>query len=381
MDLLLILTYAAICVVIFKVFKIPLNKWSVPTAVLGGVILIGTLIFLMNYNHPYSEISREYFVTTPVVPAVTGKVVEVPVQGHVKLNEGDVLFKIDPRPYQAMVDAKRAALAGATKDVGGLGAAWEAAQAAAQKAEADRDRAKQTYDRYQRGSEGPNSPFSKQEVENRKQLYLASEATLESMKAKEAQARIAFEANIDGTNPKVAQLQAELNKALFELDQTVVRAPTSGYVTQVALRPGMMAASLPLRPVMVFVHEEGNYYVAWFRQNSMLRLQAGDEAEVAFDGIPGEVFSGEVKTVFPAMSEGQVLPSGNLINPQQAPRPGRVPVLINITDPEFESYAGKMPGGAFAQTAIYTEHFHHVAVMRKVLLRMSAWMNYLFPFH
>ena len=54
MDLLLILTYASICVAIFKIFKIPLNKWTVPTAVLGGVVLIGTLIFLMNYNHPYS---------------------------------------------------------------------------------------------------------------------------------------------------------------------------------------------------------------------------------------------------------------------------------------------------------------------------------------
>lgn len=54
MDLLLILTYTALCVAVFKVFKIPLNKWTVPTAVLGGVILIGTLILLMNYNPFYS---------------------------------------------------------------------------------------------------------------------------------------------------------------------------------------------------------------------------------------------------------------------------------------------------------------------------------------
>ncbi len=75
MDLILVLTYTAICVAIFKIFKIPLNKWSVPTAVLGGIILIGTLIMLMNYNHPYSEVTREYFVSTPVVPAVRGKVI------------------------------------------------------------------------------------------------------------------------------------------------------------------------------------------------------------------------------------------------------------------------------------------------------------------
>ena len=68
MDLLLILTYTAICIVVFKVFKIPLNKWTVPTAALGGVVLIGALILTMNYNHPYSEMSRQYFVTTPIVP-------------------------------------------------------------------------------------------------------------------------------------------------------------------------------------------------------------------------------------------------------------------------------------------------------------------------
>lgn len=45
MDLLLILTYTAICIAIFKIFRIPLNKWTVPTAVLGGVVLIGALIF------------------------------------------------------------------------------------------------------------------------------------------------------------------------------------------------------------------------------------------------------------------------------------------------------------------------------------------------
>ena len=100
MDLLLILTYAGVCIVIFKVFNIPLNKWSVPTAVLGGIVLIGALIFTMNYNHPYSEISRQYFVTTPIVPDVTGRVIEVPVLGNTKLKQGDVLFKVDPIPYE-----------------------------------------------------------------------------------------------------------------------------------------------------------------------------------------------------------------------------------------------------------------------------------------
>ena len=117
MDLLLILTYTAICVAIFKIFKIPLNKWTVPTAVLGGIVLIGSLIFLMNYNHPYSESSREYFVTTPITPAVTGTVIEVPVKSMADLKQGDVLFKIDPIPFQNKVASLTAQMVLAKKDV------------------------------------------------------------------------------------------------------------------------------------------------------------------------------------------------------------------------------------------------------------------------
>jgi multidrug resistance efflux pump len=143
----------------------------------------------------------------------------------------------------------------------------------------------------------------------------------------------------------------------------------------------MYAARLPLRPSMVFVPAESHYFVAWMRQNSQLRLTVGDEAEVAFDGIPGEVFSGKVKTVVGVIAEGQVQPSGNLVGFTGSPPPGRVPVQIEIDDPDFEKYRALVPGGAYGQAALYSEHFHHVAVMRKILLRMAAWMNYIFPFH
>ncbi|MDH3631061.1 MAG: efflux RND transporter periplasmic adaptor subunit [Gammaproteobacteria bacterium] len=319
MDLLLILTYTAICIAIFKIFKIPLNKWSVPTAVLGGIVLIGALILFMNYNHPYSEMSRQYFVTTPIVPNVTGQVIEVPVTGNELLNKGDTLFKLDPTPFQNKVDSLKARV-----------------QAA------------------------------KTELERADKLF----------KAKAGSKR-----DLDLAAASLDDQQAQLALAEYNLSQTTVRAPARGFATQVILRPGMRAASLPLRPVMIFVSAEGNYLVAWFRQNSLLRLEVGSEAEVAFDGIPGTVFSGEVQLVFPALAEGQVQATGNLINPNMAPRPGRVPVLINITDPRYEAYADRVPGGSYAQAAIYSEHFHHVAIMRKILLRMSAWMNYLFPFH
>ena len=319
MDLLLILTYTAICVVIFKVFKIPLNKWTVPTAVLGGIVLVGALIFLMNYNHPYSEISREYVVTTPIVPAVSGNVVSVTAQALVQMKQGDVLFNIDPEPFQNKVDSLTAQIT-----------------------------------------------LAKEDSERARTLLIS---------------RNISQRDADAAFTRLANLEGQLATAEFELEQTTVRAPTDGSVIQMALRPGMRAVSLPLRPVMIFVHKESLYFVGWFRQNSLLRLTPGDEAEVAYDGIPGKVFSGKVVAVAPAISEGQVQASGNLISPITAPYPGRLAVRIEITDPAFEAYRAKVPGGAYAQAAIYSKHFHHVAIMRKILLRMSAWMNYLFPFH
>jgi multidrug resistance efflux pump len=107
MDLLLVLTYAAFCIALFKIFRIPLNKWTVPTAVLGGIVLIGSLIFTMNYNHPYSEVARSYFVSVPIIPIVSGQVVDVPVKTNQPLEKGDVLFRIDPTPFENRTICRR----------------------------------------------------------------------------------------------------------------------------------------------------------------------------------------------------------------------------------------------------------------------------------
>ena len=149
MDVLLLLIYTAICVVVFKVFKIPLNKWSVPTAALGGAILIGTLILLMNYNHPYSNMAREFFVTTPIVPAVGGIVTAVEVEPNQLVEKGTILFRVDPKPYEATVRQKQALLAGSTEGVKELEQAVAAARARVVEASANRDRTQGVFQRYE----------------------------------------------------------------------------------------------------------------------------------------------------------------------------------------------------------------------------------------
>jgi len=317
MDLLLILTYAAFCVVIFRVFKIPLNKWTVPTAVLGGIVMVGTLVLVMNYNHPYTETLRQYYATTPMIPEVKGRITEVPITENQRVKQGDVLFKIDPRPFQDRLTGIEDELAAGKIEL------------------------------------------------KRAQELLNNRAGSESAR--------------DQASARVSTLEARRAEAQFDLEQTVVRAPSDGYVTQIALRPGMLALPLAMGSTLTFIHEEKGAFVGWFRQNSLLRLEQGHEAEVALDAIPGKIFKAEVHRIFPVIGEGQVRPQADLLRFSQQQVPGRVAVAIKITDPDFDM--AMLPMGAFGQAAVYSDHFSHVGVMRKILLRMAGWMNYVFPVH
>ncbi|EKP0260006.1 MAG: HlyD family secretion protein [Aeromonas sobria] len=345
MDLLLILTYTALCVAVFKIFRIPLNKWTVPTAALGGVILIGTLIMLMNYNHPYSEMARNYYISTPIVPLVKGRVTEVPVQPNQPVKKGDVLFRIDDEPFRLKADSLTARVESNREHLKSIEARLRAAKL-------DRDRARELM---QRG------------VGKQRDLDV-SQANVDDIVAQ-----------IDQQKANLSDLQSQLQEAKYQQAQTVVYAPTDGHVVQLALRPGMIATPFMFRPVMTFIHKDDTAYVGWFWQNSMQRLAVGDEAEVVIDGVPGKIFKGTVTSVIPAIAAGNVQANVGLLDQTTAVRPGRLPVLISITDPEWAKY--QVIAGASGQAAIYTEHFHHVSIMRKILLRMASWMNYIFPFH
>lgn len=263
MDLLLILTYTALCVAIFKIFRIPLNKWTVPTAALGGVLLIGTLIMLMNYNHPYSEMARNYYVSTPIVPLVKGRVVEVPVQANQPVKKGDVLFRLDDEPFRLKVESLTARVESNREHLKSI-------EARLRSARLDRDRA---------------SDLMRRGVGKQRDLDV-TQANVDDIVAQ-----------IDQQKATLNDLQAQLMEAKYQQSQTVVYAPSDGHVVQLALRPGMIATPFMYRPVMTFIHKDDTAYVGWFWQNSMQRLAVGDEAEVVIDGVPGKIFKGKVTAV------------------------------------------------------------------------------------
>jgi multidrug resistance efflux pump len=375
MELLLILLYVSICYVVFKVFKIPVNQWSLATAALGGIVGIVLLLLIMNYNHPFTTNARIYFSVTPVMPSVRGRVIEVPAQTNAPLKEGDVLFRIDPKPYEYVVAQKKASLAEAEQNVKQLKASLDQATAAADRANAQLGLAQQEYDRQAQLFE--RKVVAQATLDTATRNLEASKQTWVGAKAEEERARLGYSSNIEGVNTTVARLSAELADAQYDLDQTVTRAPGNGFITQVALRPGMYVVPAPLRPVMAFVNTDMNDQGlgAAFQQNSLQRVRAGDEAEVAFDAVPGRVFRGKVRTVLDAIAAGQIQASGALVDYGARTEGGRAVALIDIEE-DISGY--QIPAGAAAQVAIYTEYWHHVSLLRKILLRMRSWQNYLF---
>jgi multidrug resistance efflux pump len=334
----------------------------------------------MNYNHPFTRSARIYFTTTPIIPDVKGRVIDVPVKANDSLEAGDVLFQIDPKPYEFEVQQRRALLAEAEQNVSQLKAGYESAVSAAESATAQRDTTKKAFDRYNEGNENAKAagrplPFSVADVENRRGAYLSAEGAMQAALARAEQARITYQSQIDGVHTSVARLRAELRDAQYNLELTTVRAPGPGFVTQLALRPGMYLVPAPFRPAMVFVNVDDRALAAGFQQNALLRVRPGDEAEIAFDGAPGRIFKGKVRSVLDVISSGQLQASGALQEIAERGNEGRAVAIIDL---DAEAAAYKFPGGSAAQVALYTPHWHHFAIIRRILLRMRSWQNYVF---
>jgi multidrug resistance efflux pump len=403
MEMLMMMTYTGLCWAVFKIFRVPVNKWTMPTAILGGFVLIGLTLLFMNYNHPYTTLAREYFVTTAIVPNVEGQVIEVPVKPNSPLKRGDVLFRIDPAPFRFEVDRLEASLANANTGAAQLDQQLRGAQAATRQSQEAQDQAQASiaqvraqlelarsqeeryrelvgrgvvaqvdYDRARRQFESLQAQLEQALAAERQSLQLSNQA-----RAEEQTARLAYESESGGMNPQVREITAQLERARWNLEQTTVRAPTDGFVTQLSLRPGVRAVSLPMRPVMTFIHSElgDRVLVGAFWQNSLQRIAPGDEAEVVYKGVPGKVFKAKVGRVIPVLSQGQFATSGTLQAVESVPMPGRVPVVLELQD-DISQY--HLPAGVIASAAIYTKHAHHVAIMRKILLRMVSWQNYIF---
>jgi multidrug resistance efflux pump len=300
-------------------------------------------------------------------------VVEVAAQQGQHLKAGDVLFRIEETTYRNAVNQTRAQLADAEQTALQLKATLQSAQQRVEVARAERNAA---LDAFQRSEQLIKSGvISQAEFQQRREKYQGSEAALSSAQAESDRAALEAGAAIEGVNTDVARLQAELATAEFNLAETTVRAPTDGMVLQLFLREGMMAVPLPLRPVMVFQHDEPAQLWASFLQNSAQRVEEGSDAEVILPAVPGRFFKAKVDAVGAVVPEGQLQPSGTLVSPESIKSEGRVMVKVRF---EEDISRFHIVPGTTGNVAIYSHHMHHLGILRKVLLRMKSWMNFVF---
>jgi multidrug resistance efflux pump len=304
-----------------------------------------------------------------IVPNVSGEVIEVPARTLAPMKRGDVLFKIDPRPFQYTVDRLTAALSEAEKDIPQLKAALDSAKAAVSRATSERDRAKQEYERNVVLQEQGAAP--EREVVRWRTAYETAEAAIRNAEAGEERARLAYE-----SDTTVARVRAELNSAEFDLEETTVTAPADGFVIGLTLRPGQRVTNLPLRTWVAYVYQDQTHLLVGINHNLLRHVRPGQRAEVVLKLYPGKVFGATVDSIAHMTPQGQLQPSGLV---PMAPIAGQLPAPYGVKLKLDEELRELVPGGAVGTAAIYTDSVKATHLIRRIMMRMQAWLNYIIP--
>jgi len=198
-------------------------------------------------------------------------------------------------------------------------------------------------------------------------------ASVAQVKAQIATAR----ANVLESEAAVNTTRAQLETAKWDLSQTTVVAPGNGTMVNVMLRPGFFVAGMPFNEVMTFVDNEYQIF-ALFGQNELHQVDKGNEVEITLDTYPGRVVKGHVDSIIWAQGQGQVEASGDLPKTTFVPPPGRFPVKVIVDERDKNLF---MAAGARGSAAIYTEHLALIHIIRKVLLRVASYLDYIIIKH
>jgi multidrug resistance efflux pump len=388
MEVLLLAIYSFFVWLIFFKFKwLPWNIVSQVIVVTIPIIGITALILFLNIFAPSSADIRVVNYVVSVNPRVNGIVTEVPIVPNRPIKKGEVLFKIDPTPYQLDVKNFEAQLAQlkvqlvtAEASARNLNEQLKAATGNKDGVSSKLKLAQLRVKQFKELSEtGAGNQFDYEQA----QADVANlEAQLASASADEAQVREKLAAKtpdgdqdeVANVKAQIAKLEAQLANAKWSLDQTIYRAPANGTVISMALRPGTMAVQFPAMPAMNFVEDE-NWVLAIYNQNEVRKIRPGQEAEIAFRMYPGRIVKAKVDSIMWATAQGQ-LPIGSMnANSGVAPiPPNSLAVRLLLDGKDKETF---LAAGARGQGAVYTDSGEMIHIVRKVILRVSTKLDWL----
>lgn len=373
MIVFLTLAYIAVLFVLIKIKALPNTKTTWLSTVVWIVVLFIFLFIPMQWGAPSGPI-RVMTRVVEVIPNVNGEVVRVPVLPNTPLSEGDVLFKIDPEPYEIAVSLAEASLARVTAQAMQDQANLDAAKAQLTQAEARRVLAQRLYD--DDAELVKSGTIAEQRLQQRQSELDAAIGAVQQAEATVVRSLTELNAiTEDGTIAKVAEAEANLRQAEWNLKETTIRAPSKGFVTNLALAVGQRVTSLPLAPSMAFVDTSEKAYVAEVHQIYRRHIDIGHPVEIAFKTMPGQIVTGTVETLLDISSQGQADVSGNVLAAGQT-RADPFFIRVRLNDPEM---AAKLPPGAAGTFAIYTNNVQATHVIRKVMIRMTSIVSYINP--
>ncbi len=297
------------------------------------------LIFLIWYlvadrRTPFTGNARVKAVVTQIVPQVTGTVTEVLVDNGQVVNTGDVLVRIDRRPYEIQRDKARADLEAATQDVGASSAEVSAAQAKLARAQSDLDtvrlQAERVFALEKKGL------ISISRADDARGQLAEAEANLENAQADLERARQKL--GDEGLeNPKIQRALADLADAELNLEWTELKAPATGVISNLLIAPGTYARSG--QDLLTFLDATDVWIEAYFKENNLGLAKVGSPVDVVLDMHPGVIVPGVIESFSGAVSLSGTDDPGELASPPNTKgflrEPERFPVRIIL--PGYES--------------------------------------------
>lgn len=327
---------------------------------LGGVLVVlaGTAIaYLMGGRFVGTEDAYVKAAQLNVTTDVSGIVNTVEVREGQRVSKGEVLFRLDPEPFQIAVDNARASLLQAEMTVRSLKADYQKAiqQVSAQKALVDV--AETTLRRYDALVE--QGSLARTQWDQQHAAYLSALATLSSLEQGAAATLARLNGNPDlpvEQFPDVMKARAALAEAERQLEHSVVRAPFDGIVTSVnSLQPGALVLSamsaFSSTSAVGLVADRNLWVDANMKETDLTRVHSGQPVDVTIDTYPGCTWHGSVESVAPATGAAfSPLPSenisGNWVKVVQ-----RIPVHISL---EQSSCDVRLSSGMSAVVSIDT---------------------------
>ena len=288
------------------------------------IVLIAAAVFILKYwdyvSNPWTRNGQVRAQVIQITPRVSGPVVKLPVTDNQYVKAGDLLFKIDPRTFEAALDQARAKLDNTRDQIEALAQLVEAAQADVEAADATikqseaaikgyTGRVEETLKGYKRQKTlDKQGATSKRMVEESKANWVAAvnqkanaEAQLLQMQASlsEAIANLA-KARADlgapgEKNAQVRQAQAEVRTAELNLEFTQKKAPVDGYVTNLNIRLGSQAVEN--QPIMALVDVNSYWVTGFFRENYIEDIRKGDRSIVTLMSYPDKPLEGRVDSL------------------------------------------------------------------------------------